>query len=263
MEKHLKNHVGFLSGARQTLVFSKRALIKMRRNPEQFADITIMPIMFTVMFTFVFGGAIAGSVANYLPIIIPGILVQTFITSCSVSASQIREDMDKSTARRFKAMPIARIAPMAGILVSDLVRFAIAGTITFLVGFALGYRPEAGFFAVVAAVLFMMVIGWCLSWLFAWVGVIAKSASSATAIAMLFMFPLTFISNAFVRSDTMPKPMQFFVDHINPVSKAVSAVREILTYGMVGADFWFALLGAAAILAIFIPLALRSYTRKI
>lgn len=249
-----------ISTAKESLIFAKRALIKMCRTPEQLIDITLMPIMFTLVFTFVFGGAIAGNWLDYLPIIIPGILVQTFVTSCGVSASQIREDMDKATTKRFKAMPISRVAPVAGILIADLPRFAVAGTVVFLLGVILGFR--AGFFAIVFSILFMMLVGWCLSWLFAWVGLKAKSAGAAQAISMLIMFPLTFFSNALVTSEAMPKPLAFFVDNINPISKAVSAVREMLMFGTLGADFGWAVLGSCVILALFIPMAISAYKKR-
>ena len=91
-----------------------RALKKMRRNPEQLFDVTLQPLLFTAMFAYIFGGAISGSVENYLPIIIPGILAQTALTACMATGVQLREDMDKGVFDRFKSLPIARIAPLAG-----------------------------------------------------------------------------------------------------------------------------------------------------
>ncbi len=104
----------------------------------------IQPIIFTFMFTYIFGGAISGDVESYLPIIIPGILVQTVITASIVTGTQLREDMDKGVFDRFKSLPIARIAPLSGALIADVVRYLIATTITVVVGIAMGYRPAAG-----------------------------------------------------------------------------------------------------------------------
>ena len=101
-----------------------RATKKMRRNPEQFFDVTIQPLLFTAMFAYIFGGAISGDVASYLPIIIPGILAQTALTACMATGVQLREDMDKGVFDRFKSLPIARIAPLAGPMVADLLRYA-------------------------------------------------------------------------------------------------------------------------------------------
>ncbi len=98
----------------QTLAMAWRATKKMRRNPEQWFDVTIQPLLFTAMFAYIFGGAISGSVADYLPVIIPGILAQTALTACMATGIQLREDMDKGVFDRFKSLPIARIAPLAG-----------------------------------------------------------------------------------------------------------------------------------------------------
>ena len=116
----------------------------MRRNPEQFFDVTIQPLLFTAMFAYIFGGAISGSVADYLPIIIPGILAQTALTACMATGIQLREDMDKGVFDRFKSLPIARIAPLAGPAIADLLRYATAATLTILTGIAMGYRPGGG-----------------------------------------------------------------------------------------------------------------------
>ncbi len=110
----------------QSLAMAWRATKKMRRNPEQFFDVTIQPLLFTAMFAYIFGGAISGSVADYLPIIIPGILAQTALTACMATGIQLREDMDKGVFDRFKSLPIARIAPLAGPAIADLLRYATA-----------------------------------------------------------------------------------------------------------------------------------------
>ena len=128
-----------------------RGLLKIRRTPEQLFDVTLQPIIFTLMFTYIFGGAIAGDVQSYLPILIPGILVQTVLTTSSVTGTQLREDMDKGVFDRFKSLPIARIAPLAGALLADTIRYLIATTLTFVMGYIMGYRPAGGIGGVVAA----------------------------------------------------------------------------------------------------------------
>ena len=108
-----------------------RATMKMRRNFEQLFDVTIQPLLFTAMFAGIFGGAISGSVEDYLPVIIPGLVGQTVLTACVATGVQLREDMDKGVFDRFKVLPIARIAPLAGPMVADMLRYAIASTLTF------------------------------------------------------------------------------------------------------------------------------------
>lgn len=254
-------HVGLRDTVAQSLTMGYRGLVKVKHNPEQLFDVVIQPVIFTLMFTYIFGGAIAGDVASYLPIIIPGILVQTVITASVVTGTQLREDMDKGVFDRFKSLPIARISPLAGALVSDIVRYAIATTITFVMGYAMGFRPEGGIIGVVAAGLLVVVCAFSISWIFALMGVLMNKASAVQGISMLVLFPLTFMSNAFVPADTMPGWMQTFVS-INPVSHLVTAVRDLVNNGQVGMPLVWSLVGAAVIVAVFAPLAVRAYMRK-
>lgn len=260
-DRVLSNHAGIGQTVRNTFTMAWRGLLKIRRTPEQLIDVTVQPIIFTLMFTYIFGGAIAGDVASYLPIIIPGILVQTVITTSVVTGVQLREDMDKGVFDRFRSLPIARIAPLSGALLADTIRYAIATTLTFAMGFIMGFRPEGGLAAVIGAGLLVIACSWAISWIFAFFGVIARTASSVQGVSMLILFPLTFLSNAFVPADTMPSWLQWFVD-INPVSHLVTAVRDLVNSGTVGADLWLSLLGAAVIVAIFAPLTVRAYMRK-
>ena len=245
-----------------TRTMAYRGLIKIRRTPEQLIDVTIQPIIFTLMFAYIFGGAIAGDVQTYLPQLIPGILVQTVITGSVVTGTQLREDMDKGVFDRFRSLPIARIAPLSGALLADTVRYAIATTMTMLMGVLMGWRPGGGLTSVVLAGLLVIACAWALSWIFALFGVIARTAASVQGISMLILFPLTFLSNAFVPADSLPNWLQWFAD-INPVSHLVTAVRDLANSGTVGSDLWTSLLGAAVIVAIFAPLTVRAYMRKV
>ena len=245
----------------QSLTMAWRATKKMRRNPEQWFDVTIQPLLFTAMFAYIFGGAISGSVADYLPILIPGILAQTALTACMATGIQLREDMDKGVFDRFKSLPIARIAPLAGPMVADLLRYAIAATLTFATGFVMGYRPDGGAPGVLAAILLAIVAGWSLAWIFTWFGTVGRTAQGVQAISLRVMFPLTFLSNAFVPADTLPSWLQTFVK-INPVSHVVTAVRTMMAGGGVTTEVAWALGGCLAVVAVFMPLAVRSYSRK-
>jgi ABC-2 type transport system permease protein len=218
----------------QSLAMAWRALKKMRRNPEQWFDVTIQPLLFTAMFAYIFGGAISGNVESYLPIIITGILAQTALTACMATGIQLREDMDKGVFDRFKSLPIARIAPLVGPAIADLIRYGTAAT---------------------------LVAGWSLAWIFTWLGTIARSAQAVQGISMMIMFPLTFLSNAFVPVSTLPGWLEAFVK-VNPVSLVISAVRDLMNDGAVTANVGWALLGCAIVVAIFLPLSVRSYSRK-
>ncbi|MBJ8347912.1 ABC transporter permease [Antrihabitans sp. YC2-6] len=238
-----------------------RGVVKIKHNPEQLFDVTLQPIIFTLMFTYLFGGAISGDVKSYLPIIIPGILVQTVITTSIVTGTQLREDMDKGVFDRFKSLPIARISPLAGALLADVIRYVIATTITLVVGFAMGFRPEGGPVGIVAACLLVIVCSFAVSWIWAFMGVTMRKASSVQGISMLILFPLTFMSNAFVKVETLPGWLQSFVN-INPISHLVSAARELMNDGHFGIHVLWSLVGAAAIIAVMAPLTVRMYMRK-
>lgn len=259
--RQLKNHTSLKQTVLNSLTMAHRGLLKMRRTPEQFFDVTLQPILFTLMFTYIFGGAIAGSVSKYLPIIIPGILIQTVITTSVVTGVQLREDMDKGVFNRFKSLPIARIAPLAGALLADTIRYGIATVLTFTMGYIMGYRPGAGIGGVIAGGLLTILFAWCISWIFAFFGVIARTASSVQGVSLLILFPLTFLSNAFVPVDTLPHWLKTFVS-FNPLSHLIAAVRQLANYGTIGHDFWLSLVGALIIVALFAPLTVRAYMRK-
>lgn len=252
---------GLVESWNQTMGFAARALKRMRREPEQFSDVAIQPILFTVMFGFIFGGAISGDIANYLPLMVPGILAMTCLTASMATGVQLREDMDTGIFDRFRTLPVARIAPLAGPMVADLVRYAIAASLTFLTGIAMGYRPEGGALGVIAAIILVVVTGWSLSWAFAYIGTVVRSAQGAQGISMMILFPLTFLSNAFVPVESLPNWLQWFVT-INPISHVVSGVRDLANTGAVSAEVGWALVGCAVVIAIFAPLALRSYQRR-
>jgi ABC-2 type transport system permease protein len=246
----------------QTMTMAWRATKKMRRNPEQFFDVTIQPILFTAMFAYIFGGAISGDVKSYLPLMIPGILAQTVLTTCMATGVQLREDMDKGVFDRFKSLPIARIAPLAGPMVADLLRYTIAATLTFGMGILIGYRPDGGFFGVFAAILLAIFTGWSLAWVFTWIGTIARSAQAVQGFSLMILFPLTFLSNAFVPVDSLPDWLGAFVK-VNPVSHLISAARDLANHGDVTGQVWLTLLAGVIVIAIFAPLSVRSYKRHL
>jgi ABC-2 type transport system permease protein len=246
----------------QTLAMAWRATKKMRRNPEQFFDVTLQPLLFTAMFAYIFGGAISGSVSSYLPIIIPGILAQTALTTCMAMGTQLREDMDKGVFDRFRSLPIARIAPLAGPALADVIRYTIAASLTILVGLAMGFRPGGGVIGTLGGWALTIFAAWSLAWIFTWLGTVARSAQAVQGISLMIMFPLTFLSNAFVPAETLPDWLEAFVD-VNPVSHVVTACRDLINDGALTAEVGWAVVGCLVVVAIFAPLAVRSYSKKI
>jgi ABC-2 type transport system permease protein len=246
----------------QTLVMAWRALKKMRRNPAQFFDVSLQPLLFTAMFAYLFGGAISGGVQAYLPLLIPGIVAQTVLTTCMSTGVQFREDMDKGVFDRFKSLPIARIAPLAGPMIADLVRYLIAAGLTFVMGVIIGYRPAGGVLGVLGAIALAVFTGWSLAWIFTWFGTIARNARTVQGLSMLILFPLTFLSNAFVPVSTLPGWLQAFVK-VNPVSHLVSATRALANHAAITAEAGWTVLACLVVIAVFAPLSVRSYRRNL
>jgi ABC-2 type transport system permease protein len=258
----ISNRVSTRETWSQTMSMAWRATKKMRRNPEQFFDVLIQPLLFTAMFAYIFGGAISGDVASYLPLIIPGILAQTTLTACIATGIQLREDMDKGVFDRFKSLPIARIAPLAGPMIADVIRYTVATVLTFATGLAMGYRPGGGPLGVTAAAVLVIACGWSMAWIFTWVGIKGRSAQAVQAMSMMIMFPLTFMSNAFVPADTLPGWLEAFVN-VNPVSHVVTAVRDLANHGQVTAEVGWAVLACIAVVALFAPLSVRAYRKAL
>jgi ABC-2 type transport system permease protein len=147
-------------------------------------------------------------------------------------------------------------------MVADMLRYAIASSLTFFTGIVfLGYRPGGGVLGVLGAIVFAVIAGWSLAWIFTWFGTIGRTAQGVQATSLMIMFPLSFISNAFVPANTMPAWLHAFAD-VNPVSHVISAIRDLANEGRVTADCGWALLGCAVVVAIFAPLSVRSFTRK-
>lgn len=259
--KKLSRSTSLSLTVQQSFIMAYRGLLKVRRTPEQLIDVTLQPILFTLMFTYLFGGAIAGNVHAYLPLIIPGILAQTILTGSVAIGVNLREDMDKGVFDRFRSLPIARIAPLAGALMADAIRYVIVTVLTFAMGYIMGMRPHAGLIGVLEASALVIFFAWCTSWIFAFFGTIAKTASGVQGVSMIILFPLTFLSNAFVPVNTLPKPLKWFAE-VNPVSHLVNAIRTLLEQGKTSNDFWLCLFGAITIMIIFSAITVRVYTRK-
>jgi ABC-2 type transport system permease protein len=168
--------------------------------------------------------------------------------------------MDKGVFNRFKVMPISRIAPLAGALLADTIRYGIATSLTFVMGYILGYRWVTFGGALIGGLLAIL-SAWCVSWIFAFLGTIVRTASAVQGISAAILFPLTFLSSAYVPTSTLPGWLQSFVN-VNPVTYLVNAIRQLFNQGTIGNDFWLSIIGMAAVVSIFAPLAVRAYLRK-
>ncbi len=247
---------------RDTVTLAKRSLLKLKHNPGALVDVVFLPMIFMVMFSYIFGGAVSGSVAEYLPTIVPGIVAFALLMATSNTGTQLREDIETGVFDRFKSLPIAKMSPLTGMLLADIVRYVIAALCAVAVGYVMGWRPEAGIAWVLAATLLVVFVMWCVSWIFAFIGVMVKSTATISAISTLVTMVMGFISNAIVPIDSLPDVLAAIAQY-NPVSYLVDAYRVMVTSGAFGAEAFCAVVAACALLVVFVPATAIAYGKKL
>ncbi|CAN5365067.1 ABC transporter permease [soil metagenome] len=252
-----------------TLVLARRTVTKMVRNPEQFIDVTVQPIIMTVLFVFIFGGAVAGSTHQYLQLTLPGIIVQTIMFTAMTIGVNLNTDLKNGVFDRFRSLPIARSAPLFGAVVGDIVRHTIAVGVALGFGVAIGFRFGTPWYSVVLAVVLMILFAVSLCWVSVFIGMMARSSGAVQGLSFLIVFPLTFGSSTFVPASTLPTWLQGWVA-INPVTHLIEAMRGLLSGAdymapggtVVGEVFWV-LASCVVLVGVFFPLAAWAYRRKI
>jgi ABC-2 type transport system permease protein len=244
-----------------SLTFAWRGLLKIKHVPEQLLDVTVFPVMFLLMFTFLFGGAVAGSTGTYLQNLLPGILVMQVTWISMYTGHTINRDITKGVHDRFRSLPIWRPSTLVGPLLADAARYAMASTMILVLGLVLGFRPQGGIEGVLAGVGLMLVFSFSLSWAWTLAGVTMKSPEAVFGLGNMIMFPLTFISNAFVPVDTLPGWLQAFVK-VNPISILISGVRGLMHGDGAPRDIALVLLISAVLVAVFGPLTMYAYRRR-
>jgi daunorubicin/doxorubicin transport system permease protein len=248
------------SAVSAAITFGWRGMLKVKHVPEQLLDVTITPVMFVLLFTYLFGGAIEGSTGAYRDYILPGVLVVAVLFTTVYSGIALNTDLTKGVVDRFRSLPIWRPAPLVGALLGDSVRYLVAGTVIITLGLILGYRPEGGVPGVLAAMALVTVFAFGLSWVFTTMGMLMRSPNAVMNAGFMSIFPLTFLSNVYVKPETLPSGLEAFVD-ANPVSFLVTASRGLLEGDPSGGDIAVVLATAAALTAVFAPLTTRLYRK--
>jgi len=260
--RHVEPTTGGGSLFTHARVLARRSLIKMWRTPEALIDVTLQPVIFLALFTYIFGGAISGgSQQEYLQFLLPGMVGQ-LIAMASVSIGvNLNQDIEKGVFDRFRSLPISRSAPLVGAVMADVVRYLILFVVTMSVGMLMGFRVGTSWWGVLAALGISMAFALCFAWISVFVGMIARTSGAVQGIMFLLVLPLSFGSNTFVPTETMPGWLQAFVK-VNPISHLVGAVRGLMTGGPVATDLMWTLVWMAILLVVFFPLALRAYRRR-
>ena len=249
------------SAVSAALTFGWRGLLKIKHVPEQLFDVTLTPILFTLMFTFIWGGAIEGSTGEYLQYILPGILVVTVTFTTVYSGVTMNTDLTKGVVDRFRSLPISRSAPLAGPLLADACRYVLAALVGLVVGLVLGYNADGGILGIIGALAVLVVFALGLAWAFTALGLVMKTPQGVMNFGFTLIFPLTFMSSAFVNPETMPDGLQAVVEQ-NPFTRVVTATRGLLEGTASWGDIGIVLGFAALMTAIFAPLTIRLYRTK-
>jgi len=257
-----------------TAVVARRNLLHTLRLPEVLLTSSTMPVVFILMFTYVFGGAVQatlppaanGRYANWL---VPGLLAQFALFGGVATASGLAEDLASGVIDRFRSLPMARAAVLAGRTLSDLVRSAVTLTLMLAVGLAIGFRWQTSPLGVLAGLAVVLAFGYAWSWVMALLGLVVRTAEAVQAAAYVGVFPLAFTSSVFVPTQTMPGWLQAFAAN-QPLTVATNALRGLLLGPAVlhpgqtvGGQVALALLWSAATTAVFAPLAVRRYRRTV
>ena len=238
----------------------RRNILALVRIPVSFVFALIQPVMFVLLFRYVFGGAIQVPHGQYVNFLIPGILVQTTIFGAIGTTIGLAEDLQRGLIERFRALPMARMAVLAGRTVSDLIRNVVVVLVITGVGFLVGFRPHGGLGPYIEASFLMLFFAYALSWGFAYVGLAAPNSETAQAMTFPVIFPLTFASSIFVPVQSMPWWLRVFANN-QPVSQAADAVRGLMLGFPHGQSVWITLAWGAGALVLLVPLATLRYRR--
>jgi ABC transporter DrrB family efflux protein len=242
------------------MVVARRNLTRIARTPELLVFATVQPVMFVLLFRYVFGGSIRVPGTSYVDYLVPGIIVQTVVFGATSTAVGLSQDMSNGIIDRFRSLPMARSAVLAGRTIADLVRNIFVVGLMIGVGTAVGFRFHNGFVPAVAAVLVALMLGYCLSWVFAFIGLSVADPESAQLAGFLPIFPLVFASSVFTSIDSMPGWLQAFAK-VQPITRAANAVRSLTQGGAITEDLLWTIAWSLATIAVFAPLAVRRYRR--
>lgn len=243
-----------------TKVMAWRNLLRYVRLPQLLVFSTIQPVMFVLLFAFVFGGAINVGGIKYIDYLLPGILIQTVVFGSTQTGVGLADDLTRGMIDRFRSLPMARSAVLAGRILADMVRNTFVVLLMIGVGSLIGFRFHAGILPAITALGLAVLFGLAFSWISAFIGITVKETESAQVAGFIWVFPLVFISSIFVPVDIMPGWLQA-VAKVNPITVTVDAIRALSLGGPVETPLWQSLAWIAAILAVFIPLAVDRYRR--
>lgn len=236
-----------------------RHLRALPRNPDLVGFVIIQPIMFVVLFVYVFGGSVSiPGYSNYKQFVVPGIFAQTVLFGSTFTGIGIADDLGKGFIDRLRSLPMYTSAVLIGRTMSDIVRNALAFAVMLVVAFAIGFRFEGSLIGAVAATALLFFFSYAFSWIQALIGLSVNSVEAANSAGFVWMFPLTFISSAFVSPENMPSWLRPIAEH-NPFTVVTDASRALYNGRPAGNDPWIALAWAVGITVVFAALSIRKF----
>jgi ABC transporter DrrB family efflux protein len=244
-----------------TLTITRRNLLVWMRVPAYIVFTVIQPVMFVLMFRYVFGGAIPVNVpGGYVNFLMPGIIAQTAAFASFGTAIALAQELKKGVIDRLRSMPMARSAVLAGRLVADTARMTVTILIVLAVGYAVGFRFQNGPVPAILMVVLSVVFGVAICLIAAYTGLAIGDEESVQAFGLIWLFPITFLSSAFVPIATMPGWLQAFANN-QPVTYVVNTMRALALGGPIEANLWKSIVWLVGIFVVFTPLAVRAYKR--
>jgi ABC-2 type transport system permease protein/oleandomycin transport system permease protein len=251
----------FMWNITDSLVLMRRNLIHYTRVPDLLIFSTIQPIMFVLLFAYVFGGAIATPNGDYINYLMPGILVQTAVFGGTGTAIGLANDLQKGLIDRFRSLPMARGAVLAGRTLADTVRNLLVVLLMIGVGTLIGFRFQDGLLPAIGAIAIIVAFGHAMSWIFALIAIVVKDGEAAQAASFVWVFPLVFASSIFVPTSTMPDWLQGFAEN-QPISLITNTARA-WTLGLPADDVWAAIAWIIALWIVFATLSIWRYGRAV
>jgi ABC-2 type transport system permease protein/oleandomycin transport system permease protein len=245
-----------------TLVLAKRSLLRIPRQPDLLVGFTVQPIMFVLLFVYVFGGAIETPGLDYVDFLMPGIIVQSMVFGGFVTALGLAEDLKKGLIDRFRSLPMSRAAVLTGRTLADIGTNVLQLVVMLAVGIAVGFDFKTSIPEILAGIALVLLIGYAFSWVFAFIGLIASSPEASNAYGFTILFPVTFVSSAFVPVETMPSWLQPVAEH-NPFTTMVDATRALFLGTPAGNDIWLSVVWSLGIIAVFGTLSVWRYRRAV
>ncbi|OBA55916.1 ABC transporter [Nocardia sp. 852002-20019_SCH5090214] len=258
--------------AGDSLTIAKRNVIKIKRVPDVLIFSTLSPIMFVLLFAYIFGSAISVQGTSYREFLIAGIFAQTSVFGATFTGTSLAEDMQRGIIDRFRSLPMAPSAVLVGRTVADVAINVVSLVVMSVTGLLVGWRIHGSFLEAVLAYALLLLFAYAISWIMAVVGLLVRAPEVFNNASFMVIFPLTFIANTFVPSEVLPTPLRVVAEW-NPVSAVTQATRDL--FGNTSPtnptpDVWSlqhpvatTLIWVVAILAIFVPLALRQFKRSV